>query len=151
MCRFRNGGFELCTTHNDIVHLQPCYATSHYVCWWLLCSTSDNNIMSDNHAVILPFPLPTVFSPSCTFGLYYYYLLLLLLLIYTPDKVQYMKKRKEKKKIAEQREVWTSGQLDSVPSPTEGLRAPGLTTGPQMYSTEIGSVIYITKNTTKKI
>ena len=68
-------------------------------------------------------------------------LLLLLLLIYTPDKVQYMKKRKEKKKIAEKREVWTSGQLDSVPSPTEGLRAPGLTTGPHMYSTEIGSVI----------
>ena len=78
-------------------------------------------------------------------------LLLLLLLIYTPDKVQYMKKRKEKKKIAEKWEVWTSGQLDSVPSPTEGLRAPGLTTGPHMYSTEIGSVIYITKNTTKKI
>ena len=44
-----------------------------------------------------------------------------------------MKKRKEKKKIAEKREVWTSGQLDSVPSPTEGLRAPGLTTGPHMY------------------
>ena len=60
-------------------------------------------------------------------------------------------KRKEKKKIAEKREVWTSGQLDSVPSPTEGLRAPGLTTGPHMYSTEMGSVIYITKNTTKKI
>ena len=73
----------------------------------------------------------------------YYYILL----IYTPDKVQYMKKRKEKKKIAEKREVWTSGQLDSVPSPTEGLRAPGLTTGPHMYSTEIGNVIYITKNT----
>ena len=32
-----------------------------------------------------------------------------------------MKKRKEKKKIAEKREVWTSGQLDSVPSPTETL------------------------------
>ena len=47
--------------------------------------------------------------------------------------------------------MWTSGQLDSVPSPTEGLRAPGLTTGPHMYNTEIGSVIYITKNTTKKI
>ena len=69
-------------------------------------------------------------------------LLLLLLLIYTPDKVHYMKK---KKKIAEKREVWTSGQLDSVPSPTEGLRAPGLTTGPHMYSTEIGSVIYISE------
>ena len=51
--------------------------------------------------------------------------------------------RKKKKKIAEKREVWTSGQLDSVPSPTEGLRAPGLTTGPHMYSTEIGSVIYV--------
>ena len=62
-----------------------------------------------------------------------------------------MKKRKEKKKIEEKREGWTSGQLDSVPSSTEGLRAPGLTTGPHMYSTEIGSVIYITKNTTKKI
>ena len=100
-----------CTTHNDIVHLQPCYATSHYVCWWLLCSTSDNNIMSDNHAVILPFPLPTVFSPSCTFGLVLLLFIIIIIIdIHTRQGAIHEKEEREKEDSRE------AGSVDQWPA-----------------------------------
>ena len=46
--------------------------------------------------------------------------------------------------------MWTSGQLDSVPSPTEGLGAPGLATSPYIYKTGKERVIAIAINMTNK-